>query len=70
MMYCLQPTINYKFIKSNLQEKKGCGLISFSKATNVRTKGLRWNFDEQSQLSEVEFGRLISTSNEMLGDLV
>lgn len=68
MMYRLRPSTPYLLKKSQFQQKKGCGLISFGKAANVRTKGLKWEFNEKSGLSEIEFGALISTSNEMVSD--
>jgi hypothetical protein len=63
MMLFLRPKVNYILRHSKLQSKNSCGLVTFSKATNLRTKGLRWNFDEQSNLNEIEFGRFFSSSN-------
>ncbi|XP_055346920.1 thiamin pyrophosphokinase 1-like [Paramacrobiotus metropolitanus] len=43
-----------------------CGLIPLSGPTRVTTKGLKWDLSDQI----MEFGELISTSNEIVADVV
>jgi hypothetical protein len=66
MMYYLRPGVPYSFTKSKLQNRKGCGVVTFSKAKNVQTSGLKWNMGKEHMIDELEFGRVESTSNEIV----
>ncbi|CAI2377737.1 unnamed protein product [Moneuplotes crassus] len=60
-------------ISKNLESKIGVGLIPLSgKCENIKTSGLKWNLgNSEEEFSSLEFGgEIISTSNEIIEDVV
>lgn len=70
MMYYIRPFTRYTIISPKMQSKKGCGLVTFSEARNIETKGLRWNMGKEHGLTDLEFGGRLSTSNEIVDEAV
>lgn len=63
--FLLKPGKN--IIKRNIEfERKLCGIIPIGHPSQITTKGLLYNLEN----STLEFGKLISTSNQFVSDAV
>ncbi|CAD6198535.1 unnamed protein product [Caenorhabditis auriculariae] len=64
LVFCLSPGESMIMCEHNLCSKK-CGLMPLcQRTTKVTTRGMKWNLDD----SEMEFGKMISTSNEIMDE--
>lgn len=70
LMYYLRPNIKYQIHVSHRMNKMCCGLIPFGKAEHVYTRGFKWNLGPQHPHQGLEWGEFISTSNEVVGNIV
>lgn len=64
LMTLLRPKLHYRLkISDKIVTKSGNGLITFSKAENIETTGFKWNLGTKHGLTELEWGKFLSTSN-------
>lgn len=69
MMFHLRKNIKYRIrISEDLISRFGCGVITFGKADYIETTGFKWNLGKDFKYCQMEWGKFISTSNEMVDD--
>ena len=45
-----------------------CGVITFNKIREITTKGLKWDMGKDKYIGSLQFGGMLSTSNEIIGE--
>lgn len=70
LMYYIRPNKKHEIKISNDIDRKGCGLIRFGSETRVKTTGLKWNLGPSHEFSTLQWGKLISTSNQIIDDTI
>lgn len=69
MMY-LRSNVQYRIRMSKFESRKGCGVVTFGRVDEITTKGLKWDMGKECHFSSLEFGGMLSTSNERVGEEV
>jgi len=66
---CILPGITQYYKAKEFEKEKGCGIFPMlGEVASLRTKGFRWNLDENSP--PLNFKKFISSSNEFAEDMI